>query len=133
MPMPDKGQMLETIHAALAARQRGDMDAIHQYLAPAATFRLVGAPEAPKVPVGYSDAREAVADLIELFEFHAIEPVHIVVEGHVAVVHWHVRASTGGGEQFATELCDIWTFDDDGKIKSLVEFADTAKMAQMLA
>ena len=128
--MPSRDEILSTIDATLAARQRGDNAAIPQNLAENAQFRMVATAE--KVPSEECCAREAAAKLIEMFEFHDVERVHAVVEGNVAAVHWRVRASTGGGPQVDTELFDLWTFNDEGKIASVVEFGDTALMAQML-
>ena len=125
--------ILATIDGAYAARMRGDKQAVAQYWEPEATYRLAGeASMMPAVPVGPGDAMKAVDALIDLFEFHALERVDAIVEGHSAAVHWRARVSAGG-QHFDAELFDLWQFSERGKVVSLLQFTDTALIVRMLA
>jgi len=83
--------------------------------------------------VGPVEALGAINELIDLFTFHEMERLHVAVNDHTAFIHLRIEVSAGGGERDITETCDIWTLDDELKTVSLVEFADTATMAQMAA
>lgn len=132
--MPSRDQILETIDAVIAARRNGDANAIHDRLAEGAQYRMAGAATlGGMVPADACCARMAVSGLIDLFEFHEAERLETLVEGNVAAVHWRIRASRPGAAAVDSELFDLWTFDEDGKIASVVEFGDTALMAQLLA
>jgi len=131
--MADREAVLAVIDAAYAARKRGDKEALAAYLARGATFRLVGRSGLMGFDVGPIDALEAIGQLIDLFTFHAMDRLHVAVSDHTVFIHWRIDVSARGGERDVTEVCDIWTLDDDLKAVSLVEFADTASMAQMAA
>jgi len=123
----------EQIDTILAARQRGDMAALESHFAPGATYRLAVSPRVfPPFGNGAVDARAAVAGLVDQFQFQEIERLRTLIQGNVAMVHWRIRASVRGGVPEDSELFDIWTFDETGRIESIVEFADTALMVQML-
>ena len=110
------------------------MTALLAHFAPGATYRLAVSPRIfPPFGAGPVDAREAVAGLVDQFQFHEIERLRMLIQGNVAMIHWRIRTSVRGGEQEDSELLDIWTFDAAGKIVSIVEFADTALMLKMLS
>jgi ketosteroid isomerase-like protein len=131
--MPDRAKVLAAIDSAHAARQAGDKEALARHFAPFATFHIVGRKELLGFDVGPVDAMSAIGELIDLFVFHRMERIHVAIDGNVAVIHARIEVSAAGGVRETTELCDIWTFDDDAKVRSIVEFADTALMVKMLA
>jgi ketosteroid isomerase-like protein len=131
--MADRDAMLAAIDAAYAARKRGDMEALAMHFASGATFRVVGRSDVMGFDVGPVDALGAINELIDLFTFHEMERLHVAVNDHTVFMHWRIDVSARGGERDVTEICDIWTLDDELKAVSLVEFADTATMAQMAA
>lgn len=132
--MLDHATILGIVDQAYGARQRGDKDALRSHFAPDAVYRMVGRSDLlGGLPVGPVDAAAAVGELIDLFRFHEMEQVRAIADGQTVMIHWKVKTSTGGGDCFDTELCDIWTMDDDGQVISIEEFADTALIAHMLA
>ena len=131
--MADRDAVLAVIDAAYAARKQGDKEALATHFAPGATFRLVGRSDVMGFDVGPVAALDAINELIDLFTFHEIERPHVAVNDHTVFIHLRIEVSAGGGERDVTETCDIWTLDDELKTVSLVEFADTATMAQMAA
>jgi ketosteroid isomerase-like protein len=131
--MADRDAMLATIDAAYDARKRGDKKELAAHFAPGATFRVVGRSGVMGFDVGPLDALDAISQLIDLFTFHAMERLHVAVGDHTVFIHWRIDVSARGGERDVTEICDIWTLDDDLKAVSLIEFADTASMAHMAA
>jgi hypothetical protein len=44
-----------------------------------------------------------------------------------------IQVSYGGGAPVTCEICDLWEFDSNGKIKSLRQFVDTALVDRMLS
>lgn len=123
----DRATMVQTIDAAYAARQRGDVAAIAAMLSPGATFRMVG------VSAGPEDAATAIEQLIDQFHFAELERLDALVDGDRVAARVRISASTGGGRHVESELFDLWRFDADGKIVELVEFADTGLIGTMLA
>jgi ketosteroid isomerase-like protein len=123
----DRATMLQTIDAAYAARQRGDLAKVLSFLAPGATFRMVG------VSPGPEDAETAIGGLIDQFHFAELERLDALVDGDRVTARVRISAATGGGRYVESELLDIWRFDADGKVVELVEFADTGQIGVMLA
>lgn len=132
--MLDRETILGTVDRAYAARQSGDKEALRAFFAPGAAFRIVGQGRLiAGFPVGPADALETVDELIDLFRFHRMDRLQVMIDGDAVMIRWAVETSCAGGPCVETELCDIWTLGDDGKVTSIVEFADTALIADMLA
>ncbi|MCW3836545.1 nuclear transport factor 2 family protein [Sphingomonas canadensis] len=131
--MLDREAILQRIDTAYAARTRGDMAALDAMWADDATYQLIGASMLPRVPAGVSDMHEAVGRLIDIFQFHEAERVTAIVEGLRAALHWRITFSTGAASIANTELCDFWEFTPEGKVRSLVQFTDTALLRILLA
>ncbi|MEO7689333.1 MAG: nuclear transport factor 2 family protein [Sphingomonas sp.] len=123
----DRAAMLQTIDAAHAARQRGDLAEVLEFFSPGATFRMVGMSPGPE------DAATAIGGLIDQFHFAELERLDALVDGDRVAVRVRISAATGGGRYVDSELLDIWRFGVDGKIVDLVEFADTAQISILLA
>ena len=123
----DRATMLQTIDAAYAARQRGDLAEILSFLAPGATFRMIGMSPGPE------DAATAIGGLIDQFHFAELERLDALVDGDRVAARVRISAATGGGRYVESELLDIWRFGADGKVVELVEFADTSQIRVMLA
>ena len=132
--MLDRVRILDIIDKAYAARTRGDKAELGTYWAPGAVYRLSGDPALVRsFPAGPADAIQTTEALVDLFQFEQLERLHAIVEGDAAAVLWRVLVSTRGGEPVTTEIYDLWKFDADGKVTSLLQFADTALIAKMLA
>ena len=86
---------------------------------------------ASRIPVGPAAAAETVSQLIDRVRFHTVERLDALVEGSRAAVRWRATLSAGGGEPAETELYDLWTFDDQYRAISLVQFADAALIANL--
>ena len=124
---------LRIIDEAYGARQRGDKEALGTYWAPEATFQLVGTESLLKgLPLGPVGAAVSVDELIDRFQFHEVERLDSVVEGNKAAVRWRIKVSKPGEEPETTELFDLVTLTDDGRIASLVQFTDTALVKSMM-
>ena len=127
-------QILQIITSSMARRRAGDKSVTAEVMAPGGTYALAADPSLlAGYPVGPSDAETAVARLIDLFTFHDEEVLDAIVEGGRAAVRWRLTFSRGPeGEQRTSEILQIWTFNDAGKVESLREFSDTALIASML-
>jgi len=133
--MIDRDRIRQAVREAYDARQRGDTDAFATYLAPGATYRLTGdTSRLGSFPAGPVDAAKAIGALIGRFRFNTIEPVCVLIDGRHAVVHYRAGVTIiPDGPSFETEIADFLTFDDEGRISNLVEFADTGAIAHMAA
>jgi len=130
--MPDREAILRTIDEGYARRAAGDKAGVAAVLAPDATFRVAGdLSEMPWAPSYDRGAMPAIETLMDNFHFHAIERIGEIVEADKAAIHWRVTLSYNGGPQATTELYDFWTVRPDGKLGSLVQFADTALIARL--
>jgi len=130
--MLDRAKVLAVVDAAYEARNRGDKAALDTMWVPGAKFRLAGDESLLRdVPAGLSDARDATGELIDLFKFDKLERMDAVVEGNRAAIHWRVTLTPLGGPTVVTELYDLWTLDDNGKVQSLLQFCDTGLIAQL--
>jgi ketosteroid isomerase-like protein len=133
--MIDRDRIGGIVREAYAARQHGDTQALIAHFAPRAIFRLAGdASRLGSFPAGPIDAATAMPILIDGFRFDTLEHLHVLIDGQHAAVHNRIRASIlPDGPQFETEVVDLLTFDEEGRITELVEFADTGAIAHMAA
>jgi len=133
--MLEPDRIRQIVRDAYVARQSGDKDALAKHFAPGATFRLAGdTSRLGNFPAGPADAVETVAALVAAVTFAALEPAQIVVDGQQAAIRYAVHAAlVPSGHAFETEIADFLTFDDEGRITQLVEFADTGAIAHMAA
>jgi ketosteroid isomerase-like protein len=60
---------------------------------------------------------------------HRIERKDAVVDGNQVAARWVAHVQFPGREPFDTELFNLWSFDEDGRVTKLREFCDTAKLA----
>ena len=127
-------RMLATMDEAIAARARGDKEAMRGFLAPGATFRIAGESDRDALlPAGPALAREVLDGLVDLVRFHEVERLDTIVEGNRAAVRWRIDVSIGGGPVTTTEVFDLWTFDGEGRVTDLLQFIDTALLASLMA
>ena len=125
--------ILKTIDRFWKARLAGDKDALHGFLAPKATYEMVGAKAfARSTMVGPAPAGPAADRLLDDFKFHSLEQVTAVVRGRKAAVVNKFQVSFRDGAPEATEGCDLWEFDEDGKVTSLRQFVDTDLVRRMI-
>jgi ketosteroid isomerase-like protein len=127
-------EILKIITTSMARRRAGDKSVTAEVMAPDGTYALAADPSLlTGYPVGPSDANTAVARLIDLFTFHDDELLDAIVEGGRAAVRWKLTFSRGrDGAKRTTDLLQVWTFNDSGKVESLHEFGDTALIASMI-
>ncbi len=132
--MLTRQQVLGIIDTIYEARQRADTQTLDTFWGANATYALAGAPVMiPAVSAVPTGAVEAVRSLVGLFHFHGMSQIDSIVEGPRAMIRWNVTVSCRGCDPVETEICDVWTFDQDGKVSALVQFADTALIAKMLS
>ncbi|HYI39719.1 MAG TPA: nuclear transport factor 2 family protein [Allosphingosinicella sp.] len=123
--------ILAIIDSALAARTAGHE--VAHFFAPRAKFRIAGEPSLyGDFPAGPGEAVPTVADLMRRVSFDSCERIDAVVDGNRAACRWIIHFSIDGGAAATTEVCDLWTFDDEGRIAELVQFVDSALLVRML-
>jgi ketosteroid isomerase-like protein len=123
-----------TLRDVYAARQRGDLDAIGRIFAPHARFQMAGSnasPVAVRVE-GAEQYRPLLAGMMKTFEVLDHQIVSMLIDGSKAAVQWHARMrSTVTGETVETDLFDLIEMED-GRIRSFLEFCDTALAARLM-
>jgi ketosteroid isomerase-like protein len=70
---------------------------------------------------------QAARELFERIEIRDLEQVTAVAEGNRVAILWNTTL-VAGGEPFATQMFDLWEFDEDGRICCGTQFLDTAKL-----
>lgn len=131
--MPTREEMIATIDRAFRARAAGDIEVMNAIWADGATYAMEGAEELmTRYPTGPGDASDAIERLADLLDAADIERVDTIVEGHRAAVLW--RATFSNGREARTlQLFSRWEFDDDGRVATMHEYADTATIAALIA
>lgn len=131
--MLNRDAMLNIIDEAYAARVRGDKDALARYWAQGASFQIAGDPAPFKSLTFQTDEpMNAISDLMDRFEFSDLTRLSAVVEGSQAAIRWEVTVKTPGHEPIRTELLDLIELDEASRIRSFVQFADTASILALL-
>ena len=128
-------EILKAIKAAYAARLNDDAAALAELWADGSTFEIAGEKSLIEAfpatgPTGLPGAIDVILALVKMSDAH--QEV-VAIDGNRAVVINRATLSFGGGEPLKTTMCDVWEFDDAGKVRSLREFLDTAMLAQEMA
>lgn len=122
---------LEIIDKAYTARTRGDVAALSEMWAEDATFEIAGDNALlDSFPVaGRAPGQPTVEAVMALVAMTSAVRLHAVVEGHHAAVISRATMAFGWREPFETLLYDLFELDETGRIRSLLQFVDTAKVA----
>jgi ketosteroid isomerase-like protein len=127
--MLSREEALKTVEEAYAARAAGDKETLALYWAEGARFRIAAdANYLQNVPLQGDSAMQTIGELIDKFEFTDLQRLEAVVEDNKVAVRWAANVSFAGRPPVRTELMDLIHLDDDGKIQSFVQFADTAQI-----
>lgn len=133
--MTDRSEVERLLIDTYAARKRGDLDAVCACFAKNPSFTMAGAREASPIAVQCTDSatfRTVMSGMIATFEWLDHQILAMIIDGTTAAVHWRGRIRSAiTGEEVVTELVDVVTVKD-GKIQSLIEFADTALAAKLM-
>ncbi len=124
-------RILAIVDAALAARTRGEE--VAHFFAPNAGFRIAGEARLwGDFPSGPGEAVPTVAELMRRVRFDSCERIDAIVEGNRVACRWRIHFSIDDKPAATTEVCDLWTFDEEGRIADLVQFVDSALLVRML-
>jgi len=132
--MSTREDIERTLRGAYAARQRGDLDAVARAFTPHARFQTAGSQASPIAALaeGTQQYRTLLAGMIKTFEMLDHKIVTILIDGSKVAVQWRAKIrSTVTGETVDTEALDLIEMEGD-RIKSLLEFCDTALAARMM-
>lgn len=130
--MVDAETIARTVRDGYDARRRGDKEALAGFFAAGATFRMVGhAALGDRLPVEPADAVAAIGALIDQFTFNRVDVVHLLTDSRTAMLQLRLEVATGG-DPIHTEACDIWEFDENGKVTSITQFVDTLLVVQAM-
>jgi steroid delta-isomerase-like uncharacterized protein len=114
--MNDDGK-LQVVGEVLDAFNRHDLDAIMSHFAEECVF------ESPRGPdvwgrrfVGKEEVRRGLAARFEgIPDVHYGDDEHFV-SGNRGASEWTISGTTTEGEKIEVRGCDLWTFDEDGKL-----------------
>jgi ketosteroid isomerase-like protein len=122
--------MLAKVEAAYRARRTGDFTTLEALVSPDAAFTYGGEQSLiAAVPAsGAGHVMQAARELFERIEIRDLEQVTAVAEGNRVAILWNTTLVAPGGEPFATQMFDLWEFDEDGRICCGTQFLDTAKL-----
>lgn len=128
----DREAMLATIDALYDIRMQGETEPMAALLAESATFRIAGEGQMQGAfgADGAVDFLKAMKTLNGAIEMTAYRRNAEVVEENRCAVLLQARVGFPGGREFITEIFNLWSFDDAGKVTSLTEFVDTARLAE---
>jgi ketosteroid isomerase-like protein len=123
-----------TIERFWDARLASDKQAALSVMSERATYEMVGAKAlAADIVVGRTEAGVAADGLFDDFAFKDLDMRSVIVEGRKAAVECKIQVSFRGGPFATTEFCDVWEFDDAGKVTSLRQFVDSHFLGKMIA
>ena len=132
--MTSRDEIEKLLRGAYVARQRGDLEAICGMFAPDVHFEMAGAQESPTTARvhGHDEFRPLIKRMIDTFEMRDHSVLAVLVDGDRAAVHWQATfRSSITGETVKTNLVDLVEIEN-GKIKSFLEFCDTALAERLL-
>jgi steroid delta-isomerase-like uncharacterized protein len=112
----DEGKR-EVVGEVLDAFNRHDLDAIMSHFADDCVFESPRGPDAwGRRFVGKDEVRRGLAARFEgIPDVHYGDDDHFV-SGNRGVSEWTISGTTIEGERIEVRGCDLWTFDEDGKL-----------------
>lgn len=123
---------MDVLDGAYRARVAGDKDALGQYWASDAHFEIVGDQgRMPGVTLSAGHAMQTIGALVDRFSFRDHAILDAVIEGNRLAARSRVTVEVAGKPPETTQVFDLVEFDDSGKIRSFVQFADTALIREM--
>jgi ketosteroid isomerase-like protein len=135
--MSERSSILDTVEQAYQARESGDMAALLALCDPAVQLKIAGAGRLCGACVtlnGHEEVARGLTGLVETFGFEAVEMLDSIIDGRKAGIHWRATMRhRPTDEMFKSELYDMWTLGEDGRITSLLQFCDTALVAEYLS
>ncbi len=115
--MENDSSKVGALQQVLAAFNRHDLDAIMSNFADDCVF------DSPRGPNPWGSRFEGKAEVRRglAARFEGIPDVHYANDDHFAcgkrgVSEWTISGTSVEGERIEVRGCDLWTFDDDGKL-----------------
>ncbi|MEM7080375.1 MAG: hypothetical protein AAF513_17290 [Pseudomonadota bacterium] len=131
----DRDQVQNALAGFFAARVQNRPEDVLEKFAQGACVRMAGASEAS--PIAHSaqtkdELHDSIFGLVSIWQWHDIEILATVIEDNTAAVRYQIKTThvPTGSEQIS-ESMDQFYFDESGKIIELIEFVDTALVAQI--
>ncbi len=115
--MPKRQIDLAYLREIVDAFNRRDVASIGRYFAPNGRFFTArGKGERGNELVGPAAISQYLADRFKLIPDMSWQDEAHFVSGNRALSEWTVRGNHVNGEKLSMRGCDIWEFDDEGKI-----------------
>jgi steroid delta-isomerase-like uncharacterized protein len=108
---------LEVLRQVLDAFNRHDLDAIMSHFAENCVFESPRGPDAwGRRFVGKEEVRRGLAARFEGIPDVQYAGAGDFVSGNRGASEWTISGTTTEGESIEVRGCDLWTFDEDGKL-----------------
>ena len=126
----DREQMLATIDALYAERIAGRTGTMATHLAPGATYRMAGEGQMQAAfgSDGPADFLTAMTIFNQAIAMRRITRIAALAEGNRLAMQFTAEVQFQHLAPFETEIFNLWSFDEAGKVTDLVEFVDTARL-----
>ncbi len=125
----DRNETEEFVKKLYAARVDGDMEALAEAFAEDARFQVAGSPEASMLATfieGHDGVMALIRTMVDSFALEDFTILDLVVEGNKVAIRWGATVrNVSSGDVYTTELADFIELKD-GKVKTFIEFLDTA-------
>ncbi|MEM7001845.1 MAG: nuclear transport factor 2 family protein [Pseudomonadota bacterium] len=131
----DRTQMESLVIGFYDVRLQNKPQAILNLLAPSAQMRVAGATNAS--PIAHQtttpeELRASVESLVGNWQWTNIEMLSLLIDGNSAAARYTLQTThVPTGQKVTAEMMDQFYFDDAGNITELIEFVDTAMVAQL--
>ena len=129
----DRDDIADAIEEMYRARATNDAARVFNLFADGATFRIAGTSAISGTHCG-RDIATALQAIVANWRWVDHRIVSTAVEEDRAAIQYRVRLRhQPSGQVLETEILDLVTFEDDGRIAMMEEFADTAAVEKILS
>lgn len=133
----NRQQIDAAIKELYAVRLTNDSEACVACFSEDASFRLAGSQGSDGFNVsmdGKAALRPVLSALTETWHWLALDIESVVVDGNEVAVRYRLTTThVPSGHTIETEIMDHISFDEDAKVRSMIEFLDTALVERVMA
>ena len=131
----DREQIKNHVNNFYDTRSHNSAAEVLALFASDAQIRLAGAVDASRIAhqtTTPDELSDSVSDLVGTWTWINVDLLSVLIEGNSAAARYIIHAKhKPSGQEITAECMDQFFFDNTGKITELIEFVDTAKVAQL--
>jgi ketosteroid isomerase-like protein len=130
-----RDEIRKAVDALYTTRLTNEAEGCLRSFADDATFALAGSKELRGLgpPVrGKKALQPFLAQLVGTWRWTAHEPIAVLIDGQSAAVRYRLSAThVPSGKAVVTEIMDHIVFDENARIREMVQFVDTAAIERL--